>query len=318
MVPWLFAVICAACSAIGALAYIRLWRTSRGTTPKGYGGLLALFLVGGAVWLGQPREVLIALFIIAGMTAVYWFDDAFELNAMLRLFVQFATGFGIAWTLAPVMTVTWIGVCIASGTLNCVLTNVVNFADGADLNFAVYPILTALLMLALGPHDAFWEVAIIVLAFTMPFSVINAFPRTIYFGDSGCFAFASLLTMMAVYYFQHRSADQILAAVPTALPLFDAFWVFTMRLANREDLLSRNYHHLYQKLQERFAGFGYLLPQLLNVTVVILGAAGLERLGFGPFLSVVASGALLTPVLYMTYKYGVLQGAWHFGKKQSV
>ncbi len=248
MTSWIFAGGLALLSLLGALAYRSLWRALRpdGATPTGYGGVLALVLLGAGLWQGAPRDIALCYAVIAATTALYWIDDAFELNARLRFFVQFASGLALAAIVLGVADPLNLGLCVLGGLTNVVLTNVINFCDGADLNLAVLPVLTAAIVLFAGPPDVFAGAAVATLAFVLPFAAVNARPKTLYFGDSGCFAFACLLTLMAAYYVRERSTAQIYAAVPMALPLFDAFYVFVTRVRNKEDLLSRNYLHHYQ------------------------------------------------------------------------
>ena len=307
MIFWLTALL-AALSLAGGLIYRRLWVGFRGSeqTPTGFGGLLAIFLLGGSIYLQAPSDLVWSYALIAAAAVIYWCDDVLGLSRKYRVVIQFASGFAVCWLLlagvgpgAPAL----IGCSLAAGLLNVVLTNAVNFSDGADLNVATVMVLTATVILLIGPDAAFMRPsAIVILAFVLPFALLNSRPRTIYFGDAGCFVFAGFLTIMTVCYFRNGADKAAFAAIPLALPVYDACYVVVWRIRNKEDILSRNYLHLYQKLQIKYRNFGYLLPQPLNIAVVVVVALMLQALGLKALLAVTLAMLLATPVFYALYR----------------
>jgi hypothetical protein len=70
------------------------------------------------------------------------------------------------------------------------------------------------------------------------------------------------------------------AAIPLALPAFDVFFVLLIRIREKHDLLTRNYLHLYQRLNRRYAGFGYLLPQIMNALLCLFFATAFQAAEF--------------------------------------
>lgn len=313
MMFWFVAVL-AVLSLLGALIYRRLWIGFKGMelTPTGYGGLLAIFLVCGAAYLREPADLIWSYSLVAAAAAIYWCDDIFGLGARLRILVQFGSGVAVCYLLlastkqgVPLL-IAW---CLAAGLLNVVLTNVINFSDGADLNLAAVIVLTVGTILLIGPNAAFMRgSAISILAFVLPFAILNCRPRTLYFGDSGCFVFASFLTIMTVCYFRNgATGSAAFAAIPMALPVYDAFYVFVTRVRNKEDLLSRNYLHLYQRLQAKYQNFAYLLPQPLNIVLAAASALILQGLGLPALFAVMLSMLLVTPVFYAIYRRLFLQ-----------
>ena len=307
MMFWFIAML-AALSLVGGLIYRRLWISFKGSeqTPTGYGGLLAIFLLGGCIYLQAPSDLVWSYALIAVAAVIYWCDDVLGLSRKHRVLIQFASGFAVCWLLlagvrldAPAL----IGCSLAAGLINVVLTNAVNFSDGADLNVAAVMVLTATTILLIGPDAAFMRPsAIIILAFVLPFALLNYRPRTIYFGDAGCFVFASFLTMMTVCYFRNGADQAAFAAIPLALSVYDACYVVVWRIRNKEDILSRNYLHLYQKLQIKYRNFGYLLPQPLNIAAVVVVALILEKLGLTALFAVTLAMLLATPVFYALYR----------------
>lgn len=285
-------------------AYRRIWLRTRkdGATPTGFGALLALVMPGAVLINQNSTELIISLAIITVVTAIYWLDDLVDLSARLRLFLSLLAGIGIggAWLvgdgLSPLILV---GALILAGIVCVVLTNMVNFCDGADLNLASFIALTAAMILLYTPPTHAWvPVAVATLAFILPFAVINSRPQTLYLGDSGSFAFAGLLTAMAVAFFENVGIVAPEAAIPAALPMFDVAYVFAVRMVEKHDLLTRNYLHLYQRLNRRYSGFGYLFPQFINVALCVGAAAALQAAGIGRILSVVVAMIAVTIPFY--------------------
>jgi UDP-N-acetylmuramyl pentapeptide phosphotransferase/UDP-N-acetylglucosamine-1-phosphate transferase len=260
----------AAFTLICGLAYRRAWTRLRGPeiTPTGIGALLAPILLGAAVATGASLPMQVALGIVTAATAAYWIDDALGLSARLRMLISFAAGVAIGMAYFANhggFSLLAVGlICLAAGLTCVIMTNVVNFYDGADLNLATFIALTAGLILLCGP-------------------------RTIYLGDSGSFAFAGLLTIMAAAFIRNIESVPPEAAIPAALPTLDVVFVFSVRIVEKHDLLTRNYLHLYQRLKARYGGLGYLLPQFANSALCLLAAAALQSAGLGRIVSVIVA-----------------------------
>jgi len=286
------------------LAYRWAWIARRGhsITPTGAGLFLGVALLLAAVIFDAPRDMLIALVVVLLATVVYWIDDLVELSARLRLALSFLTGAMICAALGfeGSMSMALLAVaCVLSGVLNVVLTNVVNFYDGADLNLATFIALTAAFILVFEPAQSLLCVlALAALAFIFPFALLNSRPRTIYLGDAGSFAFACFLTTIAILYFRHGDM-RAEVAIPLALPVLDTFYVFCIRVIEKHDLMTRNYLHLYQRLNGRFFRFCYLLPQLINAGLVLAAARYLQSAGWSNLAAVAVSGIVVTLVFYL-------------------
>jgi UDP-N-acetylmuramyl pentapeptide phosphotransferase/UDP-N-acetylglucosamine-1-phosphate transferase len=301
----LFAASATALTLAACLLYRALWvrRFGPERTPTGFGVLLPPVLFAGAVIEDGPWQVEAALGTVTVAAALYWLDDAVELSARIRLLISFATGAAIGAIFLAASSdpglLELVLVCTAAGLLHVVSTNIVNFYDGADLNLATFIALTAGFLLTHAQSDAVWLfVAVGCFAFVLPFSVLNSRPRTIYLGDSGSFAFASLLTILAVAFFVNRAAISPKVAIPAALPAFDVLYVFTVRLAEKHDLLTRNHLHLYQRLQARYTGFGYLVPQVANAALCLAAVFVLEQGGMAELAAVIIGSAVVTVPLY--------------------
>jgi UDP-N-acetylmuramyl pentapeptide phosphotransferase/UDP-N-acetylglucosamine-1-phosphate transferase len=298
-----------------AIAYRRAWAGLRGPdiTPTGFGALLAPILLGAAIATGASLPMQIALGIVAAATAAYWIDDALGLSARLRMLISFAAGVAIGMAYfadhGGFSLVAAGLICLAGGLTCVIMTNVVNFYDGADLNLATFIALTVGLILLCGPAQREWSTAAAAaLAYTIPFAAMNSRPKTIYLGDAGSFAFAGLLTIMAAAFVRNFESVPPEAAIPAALPTLDVVFVFSVRVAEKHDLLTRNYLHLYQRLKNRHAGLFYLLPQLVNAALCLLAAAALQAAGLGRIVSVIAAMLGVTIPFYFACRRIFLEG----------
>lgn len=310
----LFVVAVSIFTFAAGLAYRRIWSRSRsdGVTPTGFGVLLAPVMLGAALITNATAPLIISLAIVGLVTAIYWIDDLVHLSARLRILISFLAGIGIALAYLSGVGLGWPALLVASlgaGCLCVVLTNMVNFCDGADLNLASFIVLTSTMILLFSPADRDWvPVSVGALAFILPFGVMNSRPRTIYLGDSGSFAFAGLLTAMAVAFFQNVANLAPEAAIPAALPTLDVAYVFAIRIIEKHDLLTRNYLHLYQRLNRRHKGFGYLLPQFINVALCLATAALLRQAGIGRIISVIIAMVCVTIPFYLCCRRILLAG----------
>jgi UDP-N-acetylmuramyl pentapeptide phosphotransferase/UDP-N-acetylglucosamine-1-phosphate transferase len=297
------------------LVYRHIWRRLRGpeVTPSGFGVLLSFVLLATAAIAGVSFELHASLVIVVFASIVYWLDDVIELSAWLRILISFTAGVVIA-----IAFVIWngdftlllaLGICLVVGIINVVLTNIVNFYDGADLNLAMFIMLTAGLVLAFTPAQSDWvPIALACLAFVIPFAIMNCSPNTIYLGDSGSFVFASLLTLMGVSFFKDMHSISPEVAIPVALPAFDVFFVLVKRIREKHDLLTRNYLHLYQRLNRRYKSFVYLLPQLVNTVLCLALATALQAEGFGKCISTIVAMTLVTIPFYFMCRWFFLDG----------
>ena len=299
-------------SAFAGIAYRRIWRRTHAANrvPTGFGVLLAPAVLGAALIGRSPAQYATAVAIVFAAAVIYWLDDVRELSARARMMISLVSGIGIGTAYFASGSSPLLCLAGALAGLACVVaTNIVNFYDGADLNLATFIGLTAALILGFGAGHREWEpAALSILAFLLPFAVMNSRPKTIYLGDSGSFAFAGLLVAMAVAFLADIGSVPPEAALPAALPTLDVFFVFTIRVRERHDLLSRNYLHLYQRLNRTYAGFGYLAPQFVNLALCLAASASLQAAGLGRILSTVIAMIGVTVPFYFLCRSIFLAG----------
>lgn len=303
---WLgFGLATAMATVAAGLLYRAVWigRLGAARTPTGFGALLAAALVA-AAWLGDASPALLgSLTAVAVVTFVYWLDDLRELDAWLRVGLAFATGLAITAIYlvaagAPLLLTA--AVALMAGLVNVATVNIVNFQDGADLNLATFILLTALLLIAFTSAPAEWTpVAIGCLAFIGAFGCFNVKPNTLYLGDSGSFAFGSLLTILAVAFVSGMRMPPPEAALPGMLPLVDTAFVTTTRIRIRQKFTTRHYFHLYQRLQRDHGGFAYILPQFANVLLCLSAAELLQLAGVERILSILVTALPVTLAFFL-------------------
>ncbi|RYD68144.1 MAG: hypothetical protein EOP58_01355 [Sphingomonadales bacterium] len=291
-----------------AVLYRAIWflLRDRERTPSGFGLLLApAMLVAGCV-AGVSAPLLISLGIITVATLAYWLDDILELSARSRVAIAIVAG-ALVGAIYPVMAgyspLVIVALAVAAAIVNVLLVSMVNFQDGADLNLATLIVLTAALLFAYAPHAREWvPLALACLAFTLPFAMLNARPATIYFGDSGSFAFAMLFVVMALAFLVGPVMPPPEAAIPSALAVVDTAVVTLWRIKIRQPFTTRHYFHLYQRLQRYQPGFAYLLPQFVNAALCIALAQLLQLAGIPRFWSVAAAMVVVTIPLFFAWR----------------
>jgi len=271
-------------------------------TPKGAGVFLPLFLFLFGSYCEVSLIVLINIFLIFIFTLIYWLDDMFELNSVIRLLVSFISG--ILFTITQYYPVYeknsfFAGIVISGiffGIMNMILTNVANFYDGEDLNITLFILLAFIALLLFGPIKNDWySIIYLCLLFMLAFSILNARPNFIYFGDSGSFAFSCIFVSILISIFNDGKKIPIEVILPFLLPLIDVFIVILFRIIKRENLLSRNYFHIYQRLKGKYGGKYYLLPQIANVFFCYIAIFLLNQYG------IVNTNILLSSAVFITF-----------------
>lgn len=305
---------------IGALGYRSAWRSWMGRTgtPTGFGFSLPFAVGAGLWWTGYAVGLGAALAVVTIATSLYWLDDLFGLSAKTRLGLACLTGVILALVgVGDGWTMSWhlAAIVLSAGVLCVVSANIINFYDGADLNLALL-IASCGALLALysaGQDGPVPIVGVTLLAFAVGFGMVNRRPHSLYLGDGGSFALAAVLTWLSTLYAAGREVPiEVVAAM--ALPAFDVFYVLLIRLRFRHDLLSRNYLHLYQRLQIIHGGRRYLYPQLVNIALVLACARLIgPPAGFSRVVAVLLASAIVTPILYLVVRRAAVEPEFFFG-----
>lgn len=287
------------------LAYRNIWRRfNEHAVPKGFGVFLPIILLI-SLFKGNYSDHLVIIFsLISFFSFIYWLDDLYGLNPILRMIVSFTTGV-LLYLISLIYNGSLfdLGILVPAvlyGLFNVGLTNVVNFYDGADLNISILILLSCFSFLLL-PISTDWLFTIIAcIVFIAAFSILNRKPNFLYLGDAGAFAYSSLITSLLLYKTRSNLYIPLDFLIPFLLPVLDIFYVICLRIKREENLLTRNYLHLYQKLKIRFDNKIYLLPQIINFIVCFLMLNLFKRLQINN-LAIIIFLFAITGIIYMLF-----------------
>ena len=113
------------------------------------------------------------------------------------------------------------------------------------------------------------DVSLLILSYLISFGFFNRKPNTLFFGDSGCYIITIILFIFLINELDNLNLIKSVSAI-LIFPITDVGLVIIYRILKKEDLLSRNYHHIYQKLHSKINGFIYLLPNFFFAIVNFL------------------------------------------------
>ena len=227
------------------------------TIPSGAGSLFIFFIIFVIIKNNQIDYSLIA---ISFFTLIYLIDDIKKLNFILRIFIQLISGFFIIYLYLIDNSIDKSVYFIILGMLFMfIFTNLFNFNDGANLHvaFLFLQILISLFLFGDSSSDLFSYYILYLIIFIIIFSFYNHF-NLLYFGDSGCFLFS--IFILAFLLNSNSLYNLYLFLSVISFYVIDAIYVFLLRIKNKENLLSRNYHYLYQKIQIKYDNYFYLVP----------------------------------------------------------
>ena len=318
-------VFTAASAYICGKAYIFLWNKKIGltTTATGFGVLLPFFLLAvmPLVLGGWPPSLgSILIICIAGL--VYWLDDLLELYRLTRVLLAFFCGALLFWSASPeqlFVPLELLAFCVAFGIFSAGITNVINFADGADLNLAAMIFLSGIILIFFSDttNTEFENIGSILVGFSLGFGWLNRTPFSLYLGDAGAFVLALLFTLFLINYVLELSYIPAELMLVLALPVFDVFYVLLIRLYCKHDLLSRNYLHIYQLIRIRFGGFVHLIPQMINVVLILFLADWIQSTGVTRFRALLLSSGAFTPICYLSCRMLLVERRYFFGDGES-
>jgi UDP-N-acetylmuramyl pentapeptide phosphotransferase/UDP-N-acetylglucosamine-1-phosphate transferase len=287
------------------LAYRNLWRHfNEHAVPKGFGVFLPIILLI-SLFKGNYSDHLVIIFsLISFFSFIYWLDDLYGLNPILRIILSFATGV-LLYLISLIYNGSLfnLGILVPAvlyGLFNVGLTNIANFYDGADLNISILILLSCFSFLLIPISTDWLYIIIACIVFIAAFSILNRKPNFLYLGDAGAFAYSSLITSLLLYKTRSNLYIPLDFLIPFLLPVLDIFYVICLRIKREENLLTRNYLHLYQKLNIRFNNKIYLLPQIINFIVCFLMLNLFKRLQINN-LAIIIFLFAITGIIYMLF-----------------
>jgi UDP-N-acetylmuramyl pentapeptide phosphotransferase/UDP-N-acetylglucosamine-1-phosphate transferase len=317
----LMIIFTAAATYFFGKVYILLWNNTKNltTTPSGFGVLLPVFVLISVVVISQTLTVLlISILIIFISGLIYWIDDVVHLSPFIRILIAFSSGaalFLLASSEALFLPLELLVLTIMFGIFSIGITNVVNFYDGSDLNLATMIFLAGIILLFFPGTSIseFGNIGAVLVGFSLGFGWINRTPLSLYLGDSGAFVLALVFTFFLISYVLDISFVPAELMLVLALPVVDVFFVLLIRLYYKHDLLSRNYLHLYQRIRIRFGGFVHIIPQLINVGILLLLADYIESTGISRIWALFFSSLVFTPIFYLACRILLVERNYFFG-----
>lgn len=234
--------------------YIKTWTKFLDKVPSGIGILLTI----PCFFYFQQNLNSISILLILVFSFLYFLDDIIEINFLWRILLQIFASLVIYFSFTSQIDFT---IFISTLLAFIILVNTLNFQDGEDLNIGV------LLILIFGnfyfnTDDKLTQyTSQLILFFLISFSFFNIKKKLLYFGDSSCYFISIIIFIFAYNEIQNAILIKTLIAV-ISFPIIDVFYVIIYRIIKRQNLLSRNYLHLYQILAQKINSKFYLLPNI--------------------------------------------------------
>jgi UDP-N-acetylmuramyl pentapeptide phosphotransferase/UDP-N-acetylglucosamine-1-phosphate transferase len=243
--------------------YIKIWKKFSDKVPSGIGVLLTIPCF---FYYFEQNLYFTSIVLILTFSFLYYLDDLKGIHFLSRLFLQTSASLVIYFSYT--LEINFITIFL-NLIFFIILVNVLNFQDGEDLNISILFVPIFILFYLYSESEIIKNVSKIIVLFLIAFSLFNSKKKTLYFGDSGCF-FVSIIIFLFVYNeINNFILIKLLIAV-LAFPVTDVFYVISYRIFKKENLLSRNYLHVYQILAQKVNYKVYLVPNILFSVLNIL------------------------------------------------
>jgi hypothetical protein len=243
--------------------YIKIWKKFSDKVPSGVGVLLAIPCF---FYYFEQNLYFTSTLLILTFSFLYYLDDLKGIHFLSRVFLQALASLIIYFSYAPEMNFI---IIFLNLILFIILVNVLNFQDGEDLNISILLIPIFILFYLYSESEIVKNVSKIIVLFLIAFSLFNSKKNTLYFGDSGCFFVSIIIFLFAYNEINNLKLIKLLIAV-LAFPITDVFYVILDRILKKENLLKRNYLHIYQILAQKVNFKIYLMPNILFSVLNIL------------------------------------------------
>ena len=245
------------------LIYSKVWKRFRVDTPTG-SGIILLFPL--SLIFFQLNININLYFILLTLILVYYCDDLFGLNYRIRIFLQCCASLILYYLYFEFY---YSNLFFIIFLLFPFLVNVLNFQDGRDLNISLILFLVFLAIKITTDNSIINQVSLITIILIILFSFFNKEKNNIYLGDSGCYA-ASVL-IFTIIFLEIENLNLIKSVISILIfSILDVLFVLLYRIYKKENLLTRNYYHIYQFAFKENKYFLYLLPNLIISIINLL------------------------------------------------
>ena len=242
--------------------YIKIWNKFSDKVPTGVGILL---IVPSFFYYFNENIYFINIGLIFIFSLIYFLDDVIEIHFSWRIILQILGSLIVyfSFSLELNFIMIFLTVCIF-----LILINTLNFQDGEDLNISILLIIIFGIFYLYTENKFILKTSEIILFFLISFSFFNSKKKNLYFGDSSCYIISIIISIFVYEEMKNLMIIKLLVAV-ILYPIIDVFYVVVYRILKKENLLSRNYLHLYQIIAQKVSYKIYLLPNILFSTLNI-------------------------------------------------
>ena len=235
--------------------YIVIWNKNFKKTPIGVG----IFLLIPFIFYCFNQKINLPISIgLVFCSVIYYFDDLIEINFKIRIGLQILASLIIFYLFQEKLSINYI---IFIAFLFFVIINSLNFQDGQDLNIFVILFLIFLSFYFFSNQKIMKDTSILILIYLISFGFFNRKPNKLFFGDSGCYVATIILFVFTIDQYKNIVLIKSIMAI-LLFPLTDIMFVIIYRVYKKENLLTRNYYHIYQALHKKKKYYIYLLPNI--------------------------------------------------------
>ena len=235
--------------------YITVWNKNFKGTPTGIGIFLLIPLI---YYCVNQSILFIILISLVLCSLIYYLDDLVKINYKIRIGLQIFVALIIFYLFRETININY---SILIVFLFFVIINSLNFQDGQDLNIFVILFLIFLSFYLYSNQKIIENTSMLILVYLISFGIFNKKKSKLFFGDSGCYVATIILFIFCIYEFTNFFLIKSIVAI-MLFPLMDITFVIMYRILIRENLLSRNHYHIYQKLYKKTDYYVYLLPNI--------------------------------------------------------
>lgn len=253
------------------------------------------------------KNIIIYFIIISFLTFIYWYDDYKNLPIIIRINLQFLSGFLCFYLFHPYSLETEYLIILSAifGIWSIILANTINFYDGADLNVSLLSLIFLIFFTILYPlNEILYSSNYFLIIFLIVFCYFNISHNNYFFGDSGCFAIFNYFNLLILLTFDLSFEYIILLMSILYLPLIDIFFVILKRLYLGEKITTRNNYHLYQQIQLKFGAYYYLIPLFIfPVLIYLLSYFFKNTLNYNIYIILILNLFLISILYFMLQLY---------------
>jgi UDP-GlcNAc:undecaprenyl-phosphate GlcNAc-1-phosphate transferase len=235
--------------------FIVIWNKNFKKTPSGVGIFLLIPFV--FYCLNQKMNLPASTGLVL-CSLFYFLDDLIEINFKIRIGLQILASLIIFYLFREKLHFNYIILIVF---LFFVLINSLNFQDGQDLNIFIILFLIFLSFYFFSNQKITKDTSMLILTYLISFGFFNRKPNKLFFGDSGCYVATLILFIFSIDELRNLLLMKSIIGI-LLFPLTDIMFVIMYRVYKKENILTRNYYHIYQILYKKTRYYIYLLPNI--------------------------------------------------------